>query len=958
MRFADYLENSSEFGPQVVWREEIPSKTAAYGRLAAPLPPDLQIVLEKMGIGSLYSHQVQAIDLIRQGRHVLTATPTASGKTLIYNLPVFEAILNDPESRALYIFPLKALEQDQLKAVSQMNDLLPGNTVRAEVYDGDTSPYRRKKIRERPPHILITNPDMVHLSMLAYHDTWSEFWANLRYVVIDEIHIYRGVFGSHMTQIIRRLRRILDHYGARPTYILSSATIGNPGQFARSLTGLAVQAVIESGAPSAGKHFVFLNPDASTAFSASRLFVRAVNEGLRTIAFTQSRRLTELMHMWAVQLVPALADRLSSYRAGFLPSERREIEQKLHTGELLGVISTSALELGLDIGELEVCLLVGYPGSVIRTFQRSGRVGRADSESAVLLLAQPDALDQYFMRHPKELFSRGFEPAVLDPDNEPITLAHLPCAAAELPLSAADPYFEPDKKPGLMGQAMKNKSLLLSADGDCYYATRRRPHRGVNIRTIGEGFVIIEEETGQVIGGIDSHRVFKECHPGAVYPHRAETWGVTQLDIRERNALARKVKVNYYTRPKTEKETEILEVTAVKPVANFLAKFGRLRVREKVVGYEKRLIRGQELMGTYELDLPETVFETEGLWFELEDFVRASLDPGQHYMGGIHAIEHAAIGLFPLVALCDRDDMGGISYPMHPEIDKGAVFIYDGVAGGAGLARRGFEVLGELLAKTCDTVAGCECETGCPSCIHSPKCGSGNKPLDKEAAVRILEVLLGRRPLSAGRVAAEPDFKVLKEEPQANEPTAPRVVVFDLETRRSANEVGGWNKAHLMGLAAGVVYDELEDKYYVYEEDRAADLVDRLRQADLVVGFNHLRFDYQVLKAYTPRDLQALPNLDLLEEIYKALGHRVSLGHLGQATLNRAKTADGLQSLEWVRQGRLDLVREYCQEDVRLTYDLYSFARENGYLIFEDKQGRRSRVPLDLKLEKFLKPAQ
>jgi len=862
--------------------------------------------------------------------------------------------LENPKSRALYLFPLKALEQDQMKVLEQMNALLGLGRVNSCVYDGDTSPYRRKKIRESPPHVIITNPDMLHLSMLAYHDSWAELWRNVSFVVIDEVHTYRGIFGSHIAQVIRRLHRVMAHYGRRPTFILSSATVGNPAELAHSLTGLDCAAVTECGAPSAGKHFVFINPDASSAVTAARIFVRALKDGLRTIAFTQSRRLTELMHRWAMQMAPGLASKLSSYRAGFLPEERREIEKKLNTGELLGVISTSALELGLDIGALQVCLLVGYPGSIINTWQRSGRVGRAEQESAVVLLAQPDALDQYFMRHPQDFFARGFEPAVLDPDNEPITGDHMVCAAAELPLAADDSFFLPQNKPELMTDLCRRGVLLLDAAGRTYHAAGRHPHRNVDLRGSGERFVILAEDSGEVIGSIDAPRAFKECHPGAVYLHRAATWVITRLDLKRRNAYARQEEVNYYTRPRSDKETEILEVLAVKPVANFLAKLGRIRVREKVVGFEKRLIRGQELMGHFPLDLPETVFETVGLWFEMEDFVPASLDTVHHYMGGIHAIEHAAIGLFPLVALCDRNDVGGISYPRHPELGKGAVFIYDGYPGGIGLAKAGFNALEDLLTRTLRAVEACECEIGCPSCIYSPKCGSGNKPLDKAACVRVLEVLLGKRAIDVN-----PEMTLVEDDrsevvPSQEPPSPRRLMVFDTETRRSAAEVGGWDKAHLMGLAAAVVYDALEDRYYHYEETRAGELIEHLLQADLIIGFNQMRFDYQVLSAYGPQDLRARPNLDLLQEIYQVLGRRIGLGHLGQTTLGRDKTADGLQSLRWVKEGRLDLVREYCREDVRLTWDLYVYARDNGYLIYEDKRGHRLRIPLDLDLRRYI----
>ncbi|MFH1138232.1 MAG: DEAD/DEAH box helicase [Pseudomonadota bacterium] len=954
MEFLDRLTKSAAFGHMVSWRRESPARPAVFGELSRPLPPVLNGVLKGLRIEALYSHQVEAMDLAREGLHVVSATPTASGKSLVYNIPVFEAVLADPETRALYLFPLKALEQDQLLTIQRMGRLMGLGRVRAAVYDGDTSPYWRKKIREEPPNILITNPDMLHLSMLAFHDSWSELWRHLKFVVIDEVHTYRGVFGSHIAQVIRRLHRVVEYYGGRPTFILSSATIGNPAELAENLTGLPCRAITASGAPTAGKHFVFINPDASPAVTAARIFTGALKYGRRAIAFTQSRRLTELMHRWSRQMAPRLASKLSSYRSGFLPEERREIERKLNSGELLGVISTSALELGLDIGELDVCLLVGYPGSIMNTWQRGGRVGRADRESAVILLAQPDALDQYFARHPENFFSRGFEPAVLDPDNENILGDHLACAAAELPLDLDDPYFRPRGRPRLMSDLCRRGTLLLDAQGLVYHAASRRPHRNVDLRGSGETYTIVTEKGGQVIGRIDSIRAYKECHPGAVYLHRAETWVITRLDLLKKNAYAARDEVNYYTRPRSEKETDILEVLAVKPVKNFLAKLGRLRVRERIVGYEKRLIRGQELLGVHPLELPETVFETVGLWMEFEDFIPGSLEKTHHYMGGIHALEHAAIGLFPLAALCDRNDMGGISYLRHPELGKGAVFIYDGHPGGVGLAKTGYDRLEDLLTQTLETVQSCECEDGCPSCIYSPKCGSGNKPLDKAACVRVLEIMLGKKPITTGSGATPPEPE-MKIEPPPPEPPRKRLMVFDLETRRSAAEVGGWGKTHLMGLAAGVVYDAADDRYYSYEERQAGNLVEKLLQADLIIGFNHLGFDYGVLSAYTPKDLKARPNLDLLQEIYRVLGRRIGLGALGETTLGRPKTADGLQSLEWVKEGRLDLVMQYCREDVRLTWDLFVFARENGYLLYEDKMGRRLRIPLELDLDKLLK---
>jgi DEAD/DEAH box helicase domain-containing protein len=952
MRFIERIKKSERFGSQVACHREIQAQPPQYGNLEKELPPVLKGVLKGMGIKRLYSHQSDAINLARSGQHIITATPTASGKSLIYNIPVFEAILEKDQTRAIYLFPLKALEQDQLKVIGDMDRLMGLGRVGAAVYDGDTSPYLRQKIRKNPPHIIISNPDMLHLSMLAYHDSWVELWRNLEFVVIDEVHTYRGVFGSHMAQVIRRLHRVMEYYGSRPTFILSSATVGNPEDLARSLTGLDCRAITKSGAPAAGKHFLFLNTAAdSSPMAAARLLVGAIQDNLRTITFTQSRILTELIHRWSVQLSPLYRDKISSYRAGFLPDERRDIENKLHSGDILGVISTSALELGLDIGALDICILVGYPGSVITTWQRSGRVGRAGRESAIIMLAQPDALDQYFMNNPEMFFTREFEPAILDPDNEPITEAHLVCAASELPLFIHDKYFHLEEKQELLTDLCRKGLLLMDMAGENYHCARKHPQRNVELRGSGESFTILEERTGEVIGTIDGIRAFKECHPGAVYLHRGRTWVMSDLDISRKVTRGRLQQVKFYTRSLTEKQTEILEIFEVKPIINFLAKMGRLRVRERVTGFQKRLIRGQELIGTYPLDLPETVFETIGLWFEFESFVQAGLDMQHHYMGGIHAIEHAAIGLFPLFALCDRNDIGGISYPYHPELGKGAVFIYDGYPGGVGLTRSGFRVLEELLTQTLNTVKSCECDEGCPSCIYSPKCGAGNKPLDKASCIRVLEILLGKRPLTP---QPHGTVEVKTHAMEEREDLKHRLVVFDLETKRSAEEVGGWSNIHLMGLAAGVVFDVSGNQYFEYEEHQVNDLVKQLSDADLIIGFNQMRFDYRVLTAYTTLNLKNKPNLDLLLEINKVLGRRVSLGHLGQMTLGREKIADGLQSLKWFKEGRMDLIMEYCREDVRLTWDLYCFAHENGYLLYRDKQKGALRIFLDLNLKRFL----
>ncbi|MFH1488942.1 MAG: DEAD/DEAH box helicase, partial [Pseudomonadota bacterium] len=814
--YVHYLRNHREFGPACTYHRHIPPVEAQYGPEPA-LPAELTDRLRRQGIAHLFKHQVDALGHISRGAHVLVATPTASGKSLIYNLAVLEALLKNEKAKALYLFPLKALEQDQMKNFRLFAKGLKGVKINARIYDGDTTTARRQQIRKDIPQILFTNPDMLHRGILAFHEGWEELFRNLAYVVLDEVHTYRGIFGSHMNQVIKRLKRLCRFYGARPQFILSSATIDNPVEFGKSLLGEEIEVVDDTGSPRSGQHFLFLNPEISSNFSAATLFANCIRTGFRTIAFTQSRKVTELIHVWVSQLSPDLRDKVSSYRAGFMPEERREVEKRLADGSLLGVVSTSALEMGIDIGYLDICLLVGYPGTIINTWQRGGRVGRAGRESMVILLAKPDALDQYFMRHPDELFERSYEAAVLDPHNPYVVEEHLPCAAAEHPLTLEDGEFWTEKLPEHLEKLEREGSLTRSAEGEpAWFATRRRPHLKVNIRSAGNSYTIFDRDTGGAIGTVDGIRAFKECHPGAVYLHRARQYLVDHLSLEAKDIIAHTSELKYFTRPRTEKETEILEVLRSKPEGQFVVREGRVKVTEWITGYEKRALPGQELMGVYPLELPPQTFETVGFWIEIETALNGWIEKkGLHFMGGIHAIEHAMIGIFPLFALCDRNDIGGISYTYHPEVEKSAVFIYDGHPGGVGLAQRGYDIIVKLLEKTLDLISHCECEEGCPSCIHSPKCGSGNKPLDKKAAVMVLEFLLGRIPLSHFYDEAD-EAPLDAMPPEAEIPSAPaggpRIITFDLETQRSAQEVGGWKNTHLMRVSVAVLHDSLEGR--------------------------------------------------------------------------------------------------------------------------------------------------
>ncbi|MCP4665020.1 MAG: DEAD/DEAH box helicase, partial [Deltaproteobacteria bacterium] len=444
--YIETLRRHPEFREAFVTYRYLAPRTPLYG---PPLrfPKEIAGALKYLGLERLYTHQVEAIEHLRQGANVLVATPTASGKSLIYNVMVLEELLKNREARALYIFPLKALEQDQLKNLSLWLKAIQSARISARIYDGDTTPYRRKQIRTDPPQILFTNPDMLHRGILPHHSKWDGFLKNLAFVILDEVHTYRGIFGSHFNQVIRRLKRLCRVYGGRPRFILLSATVSNPKDFGGSLIEEELEVVQSAGSPRSGQHVLFLNPETSPNFMGARLFIDCIRKGFRTIAFTQSRKVTELIHVWASQLSPDLRKKISSYRAGFMPAERRSIEKRLSNGDLMGVVSTSALEMGIDIGYLDICLLVGYPGTIINTWQRGGRVGRSGRESMLVLISKPDALDQYFMKHPDDFFGRSFEAAVLDPHNPYVVDAHLPCAAAESPITMDDEQFWPKDLP-------------------------------------------------------------------------------------------------------------------------------------------------------------------------------------------------------------------------------------------------------------------------------------------------------------------------------------------------------------------------------------------------------------------------------------------------------------------------------------------------------------------------------
>ena len=948
--FTKYLRGTQRGCGGIKHLEYIPPEEADYRDFESLLSAPLSSALRRMGIEKLYSHQAEGVGLVKEGENVLVATPTASGKTLVYNLPVFEAVLQDPSVRALYVFPTKALTQDQLKTVREFGLEFEKGSVRAEIYDGDTPAPARMKIKRSPPNILLTNPDMLHLGILAYHSSWEKFFSNLRFVVLDELHTYRGIFGCHVSHILRRLRRICKYYGSNPQFIASSATISNGEEFTRKLTGLDFRVIEKSGSPKGPRYFMFWNPGKRSPYGdAAFLLNESVTSGLKVIVFTRARKITELIANWALEGNPSLTGRLSSYRAGYLPEERREIERKLFSGKLDAVISTSALELGIDVGGLDCCILVGYPGSIISTWQRGGRAGRGESSSLIVLIGLADALDRYFLRHPGDFLARGFESVTIDEHNFPVSVEQLACAAAELPLSAKDEeFYEGIEK--ILPRVSGEGKILQGKDGKKWFCPAKYPQRRVSIRSMSESYAIIDAEREAVMGDISSSRVFHECHPGAIYLHRGEEYEVIKLDIENRNVYVRKAFLDYYTQVTSFETTNVLKINSTKKLGSFLISWGEVEVKTQAASYEKRRVSGGGLISEHSLNLPAETFVTTSVWMELPE--RSFRIPD--LQGGLHAVEHAGIALFPLFAMCDRWDVGGTSSPFHPQMPGPVIFIYDAYPGGVGLAERAYGKIDELLKAALKLIEECPCEEGCPSCIQSPKCGSRNQPLSKETAILLLKDVFkvsvesrGENTHSLAPLRGAEFTPMETGSCNGKRSRKQRIIYFDLETQRSAEEVGGWGNKHLMRVSVAVIYDVMEAGYRTFTEDRVEELVQRLRSADLIVGFNVKRFDWDVLKAYSDVDFSGLKTVDLLEEISRTLGHRLSLDHLARVTLKEGKIADGLQAIRWFREGNIEKLTEYCKHDVDITRRLHLFGKERGYVLFEHRQRGILRIPVE-----------
>ncbi|HZQ83084.1 MAG TPA: DEAD/DEAH box helicase [Gaiellaceae bacterium] len=717
--------------------EEVAHLTVEPAREArfAAVPDDLCAVARAaIGVDRLYAHQRQAWDAARRGEHVLVTTGTASGKTLAFNLPVLDAIARDPKTRALYLYPTKALAQDQFRTLSSYR----ATGLRPAIYDGDTPTEQRRHIRTTA-NVVLTNPDMVHIGVLPNHDRFGDLLANLRYVVIDEAHVYRGVFGSHVANVLRRLRRLTRAYGSEPQFLLASATISNPGELGAALLGDRVTVIGDDAAPRAERTVLLWNPPlldaelglrASALAEAAKLQAAFVERGLRTLTFAKSRKAAELIHRFTAERLGDDAH-LSPYRAGYTAAQRREIERRLSAGDLLGVSATSALELGIDVGLLDAVISVGFPGTVASLRQQWGRAGRRGSGVAVLV-ASEDGLDQFFMREPDTLLGRRVEAAILDHSSPRVLAGHVRAAAYEAPLTADD---EPEYL-----AAGREDPLLKETPAGIVWAGREHPAAQVALRSSEpDAFTVVDGTTGDVLGLVERSRAYTTVHEGAVYLHRGESYLVRELDLTTLHAVVEPFEGSWYTQAKKETMTSIVEPLRVEWRLGMEVTFGAIEVTEQVVAYERKTISGQERIELVPLELPATSFETEAVWYLPEHVHLAELEEMPKLLGTLHAAEHAMIALLPLWAMCDRWDIGGLSTNIHPQTGRPTVFVYDGHAGGVGITERGFEQFEGWVRDTAAMIRGCPCSDGCPSCVQSPKCGNLNEMLDKTGALTFLQ---------------------------------------------------------------------------------------------------------------------------------------------------------------------------------------------------------------------------
>jgi DEAD/DEAH box helicase domain-containing protein len=734
--------------------EDVQSATAAQSE---PLPADLHPLLAQSlhakGIDGLYRHQLLAFQSAFAATTIVT-TGTASGKSLTFQLPALEVLLSDAKARALFLYPTKALAQDQARALHAFN---LASHIRPAIYDGDTPKQERSAIRRRA-NVMITNPDMLHVGILPHHGAWGDFFSNLAFVVIDEAHVYRGVFGSHVANVLRRLRRITEFYGVTPRFLLASATIANPRHHAAALTGLEeINVVDRDTAPQNARRVVVWNPPlldenlglrASPLAEAAELLADLVATGTRTICFMKSRKGVELILRMATDRLKAndalgedIVDRIAPYRGGYTPQQRHDIERRLVNGELLGVVATDALELGIDIGDLDAAIVTTFPGTVASLRQMWGRAGRRSLGLAVYVAGE-DALDQFFARHPDEFIQRPVEAAIIDPHNPEIFGAHLLCAAHEAPITEEDvAILGPDTLEA--AQALAQAGFLRErASGYVPQRADDYPAGRTALRSASpDNFLLLDATSGEILGTIEAARAYSTVHDGAIYLHLGRSYLVRELDLTARRAVLEPFSGDYFTQAKRESMVYIDTLMEYRETHGVRLSYGRVIYSETVLGFQRKHLQSQSVLDFQGLDLPTTEFTTRALWYELDDLLGEEPFPPEKLLGALHALEHGQIAVLPLIAMCDRWDIGGLSTNAHPQTGGPTIFIYDGHPGGIGITKRGFDRFDHLVDDANALIGECPCQSGCPSCVQSPKCGNLNDPLSKDGASELLRRL-------------------------------------------------------------------------------------------------------------------------------------------------------------------------------------------------------------------------
>lgn len=787
------ITSAPDYSGQLEHIEELPARSARTATPASPLPKAVQGLLATHGAESLYTHQVEALEAARAGDDAVIVTGTASGKTLCYNLPILEQATLEPEARALYLFPTKALAQDQLKGLLSLvaSDEQMATRIRPGVYDGDTPTAQRRRIRNEA-NLVLTNPDMLHAGILPYHPKWATLLSDLRYIVLDEVHTYRGILGAHVAAVLQRLDRACRHYGATPTYLATSATIANPGELVSQLLGREVKVIDNDGSPRGRKFFALWNPTPLGADTLARRsanddavtwLTQAMESGGQALAFTRTRQAAELVHRYAKQQLAdrhsPLADQVRAYRGGYLPNERREMEQDLFAGKLRGVATTNALELGIDIGSLDVAILVGYPGTIASCWQQAGRSGRRADDSLAVMLAGNEPVDQYLLRHPEYFFSQSPEHAVVDANNPYVLAKHLKAAAFELPLNAEDlKRFGPLAEP--IAEVLKDEQQLTEVDGDYFCPGGQNPAVGVSLRHMSDntfsivcvkhqrisrdlytsGSPPLADESHQVIANVDSISAPELVYPEAVYLHAGETFLVRELDLNGKVAYVERRETDYYTQAVSESNvliTEKREQTERLPIAE--VGYGKLDVSWQTVAFKKIKFDTRENIGLGPVDIPPQNLATTGMWVAPGDSIRAQLkSEGLRTSEGVCGVRNLAVVALPLVAMCDSRDLGGVVDAKN--LGRSTMILYDRYPGGLGYCQKGFEHVERLLAICLEMVTDCPCDDGCPSCvglptvqpqIHSdPDLSRGHPIPNKQATQRLLELLVGKELTAIG----------------------------------------------------------------------------------------------------------------------------------------------------------------------------------------------------------------